>query len=455
MQSSSPAIMNNSRLLLLLAILFLFISSNITSSSDAVVSDTLRPNQTLRDGQSLVSANQSFELGFFSPQGSTNRYVGIWYHNISVQTVVWVGNRDRPVADASGVISFDSYGNLRIVDARGSSFVFTYGFSSTESTAAKLLDNGNLVLMDANNSSQILYESFDYPTDSFLPGMKLGLVRGQNRLLTSWRNSGDPATGDFLFGVNPNSSGHQQMYIWQKNTIYWDSGPWNGQIFSLRPEMFSLNSSEYMHVLSPEDDYLTYSTKNTSIIPRYAMNFSGRIQLQLWSEAAQEWLILWSQPRPQCDVYNLCGDNGVCDEESVPDGQCSCLRGFAPALESLADWNISVTKPGCLVRKSSLQCSRTGDKNGYLTMPNTIKDRFLWIDVNLPADPQYLNVSSAAECQSSCLSNCNCTAYAFTNMCQLWYGNLKDLKKVNGAAAGLYLRLAPSEFPGKANAAID
>lgn len=139
----------------------------------------------------------------------------------------------------------------------------------------------------------------------------------------------------------------------------------------------------------------------------------------------------------------------------MPDGQCSCLRGFAPALESLADWNISVTKPGCLVRKSSLQCSRTGDKNGYLTMPNTIKDRFLWIDVNHPADPQHFNVSSAAECQSSCLSNCNCTAYTFTNMCQLWYGNLKDLKKVNGAAAGLYLRLAPSEFPGKANAAID
>ncbi|KAM0943905.1 putative protein kinase RLK-Pelle-DLSV family [Dioscorea sansibarensis] len=449
MQSSSAAIMNNSSRLLLAIMflfLFLFISCNLSPSSDAV-SDTLLPNQTLRDGQSLVSANRSFELGFFSPQGSTNRFVGIWYHNISVQTVVWVANRDRPVADATGVISFDSYGNLRIVDARGSSFVFTYGFS-TESTAAKLLDSGNLVLIDAKNSSRILYESFDYPTDSFLPGMKLGLVRWQNRLLTSWRNSGDPATGDFLFGVNPNGSTDHQMYIWQKNTIYWNSGPWNGAIFSLRPKMFGPNLSEYSYVSSPEDDYFTYSTKNTSILSRYVMNFSGRIQLQLWSETALEWLILWSLPRPQCDVYNLCGDNAVCGEDSVPDTQCSCLKGFAQAPEALAEWNVSVSKLGCLVRKSNLQCSRKGDKNGYLTMPDTIKDRFLWInDVKLPADPHHLKVGSAPECQSSCLNNCNCTAYEFTNGCQLWYGNLKDLKEVNGAAGGFYLRLAPSEFP--------
>ncbi|KAH7675762.1 S-receptor-like serine/threonine-protein kinase protein [Dioscorea alata] len=447
MQSSSTVIMNNSSLLLLLAILILVIITGILiPSSDAIVSDTLLPNQTLVDGQSLVSANQSFELGFFSPQNSTNRYVGIWYHNISVQTVVWVGNRDRPVADATGVISFDSYGNLRIVDARGSSFVFTYGFSSTQSAVAKLLDNGNLVLMDANDSSHILYESFDYPTDNFLPGMKLGLVRGQNRLLTSWRNSGDPATGDFLFGENLDSStDYGKMYIWQKNKIYWDSGQLNSQIFSNILKTILL---DFHHVSRPGDDYYTYSIMDTSSIFRHVLTVSGQIQVQTWVETSQEWILFWALPGPQCDVYNLCGDNAVCDDESVSEAQCSCLSGFAPTLEALTEWNAGVTKPGCLVRKSSLQCSTKGkgNKNGSHTMPDFISDGFLLIDVILPADPQHLNVNSAAECQSSCLNYCNCTAYAFTDGCQLWYGNLKNLTKANGAAAGLYLRLALSEL---------
>ncbi|KAJ0966050.1 hypothetical protein J5N97_027188 [Dioscorea zingiberensis] len=431
--------------IVLLAILLLFISSNPIPSSEAAT-DTLLPNQSLKDGQSLVSANKTFELGFFSPQGSTDRYVGIWYHNIPVQTVVWVANRDRPVADATGLIKFDMYGNLMIVDARGVSFVFTYGFSaSTKSTTAKLLDSGNLLLMDANNSSHVLYESFDYPTDTFLPGMKLGVVRWRNRLLASWRNSDNPSTGDFLFGENPNGT-HGQMFIWQKNTIYWDSGEWNGEIFSLAQELLSPNFFEYLYVSSSlGDDYFTYSTKNTSIVSRYVMNVSGRIQRLLWSETTREWLVLWSLPKPQCDVYNLCGANGVCSEENVP--QCSCLRGFAPLTP--AEWSNSVTKSGC-ERKISLQCGQKGDQNGYLTLPNTIKDRFLSINVKLPADPQYLNVGSPAECQSSCLNNCNCTAYAFTNHCQLWYGNLKDLKRLNDAsvtAGGLNLRLAPFEFP--------
>ena len=37
----------------------------------------------------------------------------------------------------------------------------------------QLLDSGNLVLRD-ENSGISLWESFDYPSDTFLPGMKMG-----------------------------------------------------------------------------------------------------------------------------------------------------------------------------------------------------------------------------------------------------------------------------------------
>lgn len=41
-------------------------------------------------GDTLVSAGQRFELGFFTPNGSSDgrRYLGIWFNNIHPLTVV-------------------------------------------------------------------------------------------------------------------------------------------------------------------------------------------------------------------------------------------------------------------------------------------------------------------------------------------------------------------------------
>jgi hypothetical protein len=48
--------------------------------------------------------------------------------------------------------------------------------SSTTNLTAVLEDSGNFILKDANShSDQILWQSFDHPTDVFLPGMKLGI----------------------------------------------------------------------------------------------------------------------------------------------------------------------------------------------------------------------------------------------------------------------------------------
>lgn len=42
-------------------------------------SDTITHSESLRDGETLVSRNGSFELGFFGPGKSQNRYLGMWY----------------------------------------------------------------------------------------------------------------------------------------------------------------------------------------------------------------------------------------------------------------------------------------------------------------------------------------------------------------------------------------
>ncbi|KAM0063411.1 putative non-specific serine/threonine protein kinase [Helianthus debilis subsp. tardiflorus] len=63
--------------------------------------DTISANQILRYNETIISAQETFELGFFNPSNSTNYYVGIWYKKIPKRTYVWVANRNTPVTDTS------------------------------------------------------------------------------------------------------------------------------------------------------------------------------------------------------------------------------------------------------------------------------------------------------------------------------------------------------------------
>jgi hypothetical protein len=73
--------------------------------------DSITSTQSLVDGKTLVSKDGNFELGFFSPGSSKNRYIGIWY-NVQDKTVVWVANRDSPINDSSGILMINSTTSL-------------------------------------------------------------------------------------------------------------------------------------------------------------------------------------------------------------------------------------------------------------------------------------------------------------------------------------------------------
>ena len=179
--------------------------------------DTITISKPIRDGDVLVSKGETFALGFFSPGASTNRYVGIRYYRAPEQPVVWVANRDNPINDTSGVLSINVNGNLLLhVEDRNqriwSTNIVTQ--SSNNSTHAQLLDSGNLILV-LNKTSEVLWQSFDYPTDTTLPNMKLGLDRttGLNRILTSWKSKDDPGTGNCSYVLNTNSSS-PELYLY-------------------------------------------------------------------------------------------------------------------------------------------------------------------------------------------------------------------------------------------------
>ncbi|PKI39328.1 hypothetical protein CRG98_040281 [Punica granatum] len=92
--------------------------------------------------------------------------------------------------------------------------------------------------MDGLNSSQIIWQSFDHPSNTWLPGAKLGINKRTNtsQLLTSFKNEEDAAPGLFSVQLQPSS----EYYLWWKMTEhYWTSGPWDpkAKIFSLVPDV--------------------------------------------------------------------------------------------------------------------------------------------------------------------------------------------------------------------------
>ncbi|TXG67487.1 hypothetical protein EZV62_008762 [Acer yangbiense] len=171
----------------------------------SVAIDTISLVQSIGDGETLVSASQSFELGVFTPGNSNNRYLGIWY-KFNPSTVVWVANRKNPITDKQGMLVMNDDGNLVLL-SKGKKIIWSTNSSLVlENPVGQLLDSGNLVIRDNTNmnSDGYVWKSFDYPSDTLLPGMKLGwnLRTGFERYLTPWRSADDPSPVDFSFRLD-------------------------------------------------------------------------------------------------------------------------------------------------------------------------------------------------------------------------------------------------------------
>ncbi|XP_039129939.1 G-type lectin S-receptor-like serine/threonine-protein kinase At2g19130 [Dioscorea cayenensis subsp. rotundata] len=412
--------------------------------------DSISANQTLSGEQLLSSSGGNFVLGFLpiGTNSSQRFYIGIWYNKVSERTPVWLANRAKPVSNPStSVLQISSQdGNLVLLD-QSKSLVWSTNITTTSSTSnstvAVLLDTGNLVLRDGtNNSSKILWQSFDNPTHTWLPGGKLAFnkVTGKSQQLASWKNSEDPTPGLFSLEIDPDGTS-QYIIQWNNSRSYWSSGLWNGQIFNLVPEMTSNYIYNFSYVNNSQENYFIYYVKDENIISRFIMDVSGQIKMLTWVPASGSWILFWSQPRQQCEVFAICGPFGSCNENALP--YCNCVKGFRQKFPE--DWALSDQSGGC-ERNTPLQCN-TGNNSSA----NVDQDKFFEMDnVRLPDNPQALQVGSLDECELACLNNCSCTAYSYESGCSLWFGDLLNLQEQYGSGTGggtLYLRLAASELP--------
>ncbi|QCE09850.1 S-receptor-like serine/threonine-protein kinase [Vigna unguiculata] len=413
--------------------LLLFCVALLNSVAATSVRESINVLQSISDGQVIVSPGKIYALGFFSPPQSKNRYVGIWYNEIPTQTVVWVANRDNPLHDSSGVLKLDETGVLVLL-RHNKSVIWSSNTtgSARHPVVAKLLDTGNLIVQNGNGNDEakdLLWQSFDYPVDTLLPGQKFGrnIVTGLNRYLSSWNSSEDPSHGVYSYQLD--ITGYPQFILREGTTKTYRFGSWNGVQFSGAPLLKQSDYTRFSFISNEEELYFMFEHTNKSFLHRMVLTPEGHIQGTFWDNVRKHWSLHARIPVDDCDYYGKCGAYATCNIDKIP--PCQCLDGFVPKTADLYG--------GC-VRRTSLSCHEDGFLQvSGLKLPDTEKS---WFSRNM----------SLEDCKILCRKNCSCKAYAALdvskgpNGCLLWFSDLVDIRKLTDVDEDVYVRVASSEL---------
>ena len=152
------------------------------------------------------------------------------------------------------------------------------GNSSSEATGgeAMLDNNGNFILQSSEGI--ILWQSFDYPTDTLLPGMNLRITHKTHALqrLISWRSPQDPSPGNFSYGADPDE--FRQRFIWNGSTPYRRSSVWNNNLV-VGQYVENIKSTIYYTLQTIDDEvYISYGLPVPSVsLVLMKMDYSGKL----------------------------------------------------------------------------------------------------------------------------------------------------------------------------------
>ncbi|PIN01425.1 Serine/threonine protein kinase [Handroanthus impetiginosus] len=222
-------------------------------------------------------------------------------------------------------LTLSKRGQLIITQSGGESFeLYAAESNKNHSLSAALLDTGNFVV---RSNGEILWQSFDHPTDSLLPGMKLGVNHrtGRNWTLSSCFGQRNPASGAFTLEWDPSV---RNLIVKRRGIVYWTSGELKDHYVevesgNLRVKQFENFPSEVnifnlnynlSNVTSADEEYFTYSLiiDPTWIPEEQKINYDGDIYDTNWGKivrpslcygyktegsSVQKGCALWAQPK--------------------------------------------------------------------------------------------------------------------------------------------------------------
>ncbi|KAM3755136.1 hypothetical protein ACB098_02G017500 [Castanea mollissima] len=344
---------------------------------------------------SWKSSSGDFAFGFYP-------LVTGKYCHISEKILVWSSNRDDPAGKGSS-IKLTLTGQLVLTHSNGTE-LFIYNGTSTNSATMK--DDGNFVLQ--NSSSGIIWQSFNFPTDTILLGQ--ALVMGQ-KLYSNANDTVDYSTGLYTLEIQE-LDGNVLLYAFRfSDPPYWYTATKGNVSLVFNP------TTAFMYVISVEDNSTAFNMTSTVPIPisdyyhRATINDKGNFQQLAFykGNGASQWDVVWEAISQPCTVDNICGVFGFCTSPDNKMVNCTCLPGYSP-------WDPNIPSKGCYPNVVMDYCA-----------PNSLASNFTIerLDDSDVPNSNFANLAKIEQtnedgCRKEVMDDCFCVAGVFNgaeNVC--------------------------------------
>ncbi|TKY54866.1 G-type lectin S-receptor serine/threonine-protein kinase RLK1 [Spatholobus suberectus] len=410
--------------------------------------ETQPPKQQIKPSASLLpnstpawwpSPSGQFAFGFY-PQGQGSVFVvAIWLISGKNETVVWTAQRNDPEVTSNAKLQLTMDGKLVLMDGQGEDKVIA-GNASAKASSASMLDSGNFVLY--NNNSSIIWQSFDYPTDTLLGGQSLP---NGHQLVSSSSQNGH-SSGRYRLKMQDDGN----LVLYPVNTsdkapdAYWYSNTFNS---GFKTHLY-LNQTGSPLIINGSDGGIignldgdsSLANNGSRIIYRATLNFDGIFRLYAhFNNGSIQKVENWPRGKNSCRVKGFCGFNSYCTfNDAQP--ECSCLSGF----EFIYPTDSTL---GCKRRFQKEDCSGEKDSATFYDMKQM--EDIVWVD-----DPYFQAEMSQEDCSSTCLADCTCEAAFYDGeSCMKQRLPLRYLRWSieNEAGAMLFLKVGKSLKNGTGN----
>ncbi|KAL2507944.1 receptor-like protein kinase 1 [Forsythia ovata] len=373
------------------------------------LSATSQPYRNVTFGSSLTANNAnstwlspSGEFAFGFQQIIQGGYLlAIWFNKIPERTIVWSANRDNLVQEGSKVQLFAD-GRFELSDPRGQQ-IWAATLSRVGLTYGAMLDTGNFVL--ANNSSVVLWQSFDEPTDTLLPTQTMNQ---DGRLVSSFSET-NYSRGRFLFTLQ--TDGNLVSYTRNFPTDDVIFAYWSTQTLGSGFQVI-FNQSGYIFLVAKNGSLLNYVASNAAstsqFYQRAILEYDGVLRHYVYPKSANSaggramaWSTMDFIPSNICmritqsTGSGACGFNSFCSLGTDQMPNCDCPVGY-----SVVDPNDRMS--GCQPKFAPQNCDEEAhetDLFSFTEMPNT--------DWPL-SDYAYFKQVREDWCRQVCLDDCFC-----------------------------------------------
>ncbi|XVF17056.1 hypothetical protein REPUB_Repub10bG0084200 [Reevesia pubescens] len=309
-------------------LLFLLVSIHVNVIAQENEPNTIQPGSSLYPSKyptSWASASGHFEFGFY-PQGN-GFAVGIWLVGRPENTIVWTAKRDDPPLSSNTTFEFTREGDLLLHTENGKEKLIDRSWEGSVDSAS-MLDTGNFVLYQ---NRSVVWESFDFPTDTILGGQNLSTEKA----LVSSLSRSNHSSGQYFLSMQ--SDGNLVAYV--NNSAEADSSDayWASDTSGLSFYVLNLNK---IGVLVMNSSYFgqrvlanSFRTGNkTMIIYRVTLDPDGILrmyshQLESNTISSGSGIKEWQNLNDKCDVNGQCGLNSYCSGRGNDVG-CYCYPGF-------------------------------------------------------------------------------------------------------------------------------